>query len=146
MWIEISEDTITALRAQGWSTTWGGGRGHLISPEGRRYPLRKSIAPLSIYVMHAIGTTRFKVGLTRDEKTRRRGLQSGSAFKLALVCVVSIETAESEREAHALLARWHIHGEWFDLGDRAEAFLDAVRPCETWAELRTGLERVEGTF
>jgi len=34
-----------------------------------------------------------------------------------------------ENQAHRLLARWRIHGEWFDLGDKAELFASRVSIC-----------------
>jgi len=34
-----------------------------------------------------------------------------------------------ESQAHRLLARWRIHGEWFDLGNQAEAFERGILRC-----------------
>src|SRR5262249_27258003 len=102
-----------------------------------------SILPINLYVAHAVGTSRFKIGATRrDVELRKRDLQTGSAFKLEFICMVEAAMGKSESEAHARLKRWATHGEWFDLGEHADAFRRRVSCCETEADLFAALDDV----
>ncbi|MEM9926692.1 MAG: GIY-YIG nuclease family protein [Cyanobacteria bacterium P01_D01_bin.50] len=73
-----------------------------------------------IYIVHAIGTNRYKIGLTRrDVETRFRELNSSqSAYPLELMGSISTwNVAEVERELHQRFANYRVHGEWFEFTD-----------------------------
>ncbi len=67
-----------------------------------------------IYVFHAQGTPRVKLGVTRNIEGRRRGLQTGCPYKLVLLakwlCPPSIE-----KRLHSHFAAYRREGEWFEL-------------------------------
>jgi len=135
MWIDLKEGCLPELLAKGWSINNGNGKTYLVAPDGMRLPMRKSPAALNLYVAHALDSTRFKVGVTREGERRRRALQTGSPFKLEFICIVEIESQEVETKAHDLLLRWHCHGEWFDLRQQANAFRRAVQRCQEVTEV-----------
>jgi T5orf172 domain len=91
------------------------------------FPTKKEGRPnQKLYVARADKSSLFKVGISNDPKSRLREMQVGSSARL-LVVKASAASIEHEREAHRLLAPWHSHGEWFDLGSRAEPFVRRVR-------------------
>jgi hypothetical protein len=143
MWVEIDEE---AHLAAGWKFASRGKKKGLvwaIAPNGMRYPGIETPSPLNLYVVHALDTTRFKVGVTRGGgETRRRDLQVGSPFKLEFICMVEIESQEVETRAHDLLLRWHCQGEWFDLGHQANVFRRAVHRCQQATEVLDVFDRL----
>ncbi len=73
-----------------------------------------------IYIIHAIGTNRYKIGLTRrDVETRFKELNSKqSAYPLEnIVNIYTLNVAEVERELHQKFANYRVHGEWFIFTD-----------------------------
>jgi hypothetical protein len=80
-----------------------------------------------LYVVHAKGSTRFKLGISRNVKARMSDLQVGSSVPLDLITTTKIESVEEERRAHRVLAQWRCHGEWFDLGAGSDDFLQEIR-------------------
>jgi hypothetical protein len=99
---------------------------------GKRKPKGKS----KLYVIRATGTTRVKIGLAVKPTSRMSDLKVGSCMPLELISAMEIVAAEIERELHRALAPWHSHGEWFDLGADADAFLAKVRSDGLFAALR----------
>jgi Meiotically up-regulated gene 113 len=89
-----------------------------------------------LYVIRATGITQFKFGLTVQPRSRLSDLKVGSCLPVELVSAIEIVAAEIERVLHRALAPWHSHGEWFDLGADAEAFLAKVRSDGLFAALR----------
>jgi hypothetical protein len=69
--------------------------------------------PIVLYVVHAKGGTRFKIGITRDPKCRLGDLQVGSSVPLELVSTTNVASVDEERHAHRVLAQWRGQGEWF---------------------------------
>ena len=135
MWIELTENCLSELRDEGWSVTHGKGNHYLVAPNGTRYPLSKSRGATNLYICHASGTTLFKVGIAEKPKTRLRTLQTGSSHRLEMICTVEVPLRSAEAQAHGLLDYWREHGEWFDLGSRAEQFIRALKDCRTEADL-----------
>lgn len=82
----------------------------------------------TIYLVEGGG--RFKIGITKATKptARLRGLQTGSPVKLRLVYSAFVaDSVAAESLAHGLLARFRLHGEWFECSeDRARSILDTV--------------------
>jgi hypothetical protein len=109
---------------------------------GKRKPKGKP----RLYVVHATGTTRFKIGLAIKPRLRLSGLKTGSCMPLELVSTIEIVAAEIEHELHHALAPWHSHGEWFDLGADTDAFLAKVRSDGLFTALRTLREPPESTL
>jgi hypothetical protein len=148
MWIELTENCLPELLAKGWSVSYGK-KSYLISPEGIRYELdesscelrksRRGQAPLNLYVIQARGSARFKIGISETPTERLRTMQIGSPLDLELVCAVAIESRKVEALAHELLANQHHRGEWFDLGEHAEAFRAKVEKCQAAKDVLTML-------
>lgn len=80
----------------------------------------------TIYLIEAGG--RFKIGITKSMKLRLVTLQTGSPLPLRLVnSAFVVDSAAAERLAHGLLARFRLHGEWFECTEeRAQAVLTTV--------------------
>jgi Meiotically up-regulated gene 113 len=80
-----------------------------------------------LYVIHAVGSTRFKLGISRDPKRRLGALQCGSPLPLAIASTTKVTSVDDERHAHQVLAQWRSQGEWFDLGSASDSFLQGIR-------------------
>ena len=82
--------------------------------------LRSHAAPTSampyIYVIKG-DHERVKIGVTKAPETRLTQLQTGSSSKIdyAFLAPVSGDPYALEKEAHAMLARSRLNGEWFDV-------------------------------
>lgn len=72
-----------------------------------------------IYVIHAVGTNRYKIGRSTEPKTRLRQLsQKQSPYPLELIEKFwSIDTITDEQGLHRSLAGFRVHGEWFEFED-----------------------------
>lgn len=70
-----------------------------------------------IYMVRAIGTNLYKIGITSNSVSGRiKGIQTSSPHKLELVCSVFAKNHEQrEAELHTLLADKRTSGEWFCL-------------------------------
>ena len=143
MWIEASEDCLPALQSKGWSLTHGNGKTYLVAPDGMRLPVCKPPAACKLYICHARGSTRFKVGISTRPKDRRNDLQTGSAFPLEMIFSADVPSRDVEIRAHDLLVRWHSHGEWFDLKEKAGNFRRVLGHCKTASEVLDLLGRLE---
>ena len=70
--------------------------------------------PGFVYVIHATGTNRIKIGYSASPKDRLAQLQTGSPFPLQmLVCWPG--SVERERRAHRYLSQFRQSGEWFEV-------------------------------
>jgi hypothetical protein len=135
MWIETSEETLSELRSKGWSLASGNGKKYLSAPDGMRLEVVKTPGLSNLYVCHARGSSRFKIGVAEQPKRRKRELQTGSPLWLDMIFTAEISSREAETRAHRLLVLSNSHGEWFDIGGRAEQFRRAVQGCQTIADL-----------
>lgn len=72
-----------------------------------------------VYLIHAIGTSRFKIGLTQQGRMDKRFQElngSQSPYRLELVRVIDVmDRFEVEAELHRRFKRDRKHGEWFEL-------------------------------
>lgn len=70
-----------------------------------------------IYMVRAIGTDLYKIGVTAESVNRRiKGIQTSCPHKLELVCsVLADDYIRRESELHALLKDKRTSGEWFSL-------------------------------
>lgn len=80
----------------------------------------------TIYLVEGNGM--FKIGIAKSAKARLSSLQTGSPVKLRLVHHALVQDcSEAERLAHGLLARYRLHGEWFQCTeDHALSILKTV--------------------
>lgn len=87
-----------------------------------------------IYIVHAIGTNRYKIGLTRrDVETRFKELNSRqSPYPLELMgSILAWNVAEVERELHQRFANYRKHNEWFEFTDEEfEQVVNIVKQYE----------------
>jgi hypothetical protein len=76
-----------------------------------------------------------KIGFTdRPIEKRLKSMQTGSWEPLA-VALVLMGGRKQEREYHRRFKKWHVHGEWFRMGDEIKDFL-SPRRRELLKELR----------
>lgn len=76
-----------------------------------------------IYLVESNGL--FKVGKAISVEQRIRGLQTGSPYKVNLVCKFKSENySEDERKIHKLLSEFSIRGEWFAIPAKKIESLD----------------------
>lgn len=67
----------------------------------------------TIYLVE--GSGRFKIGIMKSMRARLTSLQTGSPLALRLVhSAFVMDSSAAERLAHGLLARFRLHGEWFE--------------------------------
>ncbi len=71
----------------------------------------------NLYVIHAAGTSQYKIGITsRSVADRLKALQTGNPVKLEVVRSYHFtDAARVERELHKRLALFRSNGEWFAL-------------------------------
>lgn len=67
-----------------------------------------------VYVIHALGTSRVKIGYSADPEKRLRELQTGSPFELRLLAKWP-GSLDSELSAHRAFADHRCVGEWFEV-------------------------------
>jgi len=72
--------------------------------------------PECVYLIRAIGSDMFKIGIAGDPSFRLKGLQVGSPLKLAISRVYFCSNpAGMEIRLHHRFKRYHSHGEWFEV-------------------------------
>jgi len=67
-----------------------------------------------VYVIHAVGTNRIKIGYTTDLKARLRSLQTAAPFPLQMLANWP-GTEARERRVHRYLSQFRKVGEWFEV-------------------------------
>jgi hypothetical protein len=67
-----------------------------------------------VYVIHAVGTNRVKIGFSDNPHRRLNDLQTGSPFPLTLVGLRE-GTMKTERAIHEYFEDRRIQGEWFEV-------------------------------
>jgi hypothetical protein len=71
-----------------------------------------------IYLIHAVGSNRYKIGLASDIPKRMSQLSKQSAFPLALIAShPSNNMPRDEGNWHKVFEKQRVHGEWFELSD-----------------------------
>lgn len=69
-----------------------------------------------IYLIHAIGTSRFKIGRSINPISRYETLRGQSPYPLQIISVVpSLDAITDEAALHEHYSTSRVHGEWFDL-------------------------------
>ena len=72
--------------------------------------------PGYLYLVRALGTDRFHIGLTNQIERRFDDLQRNSPFPLKLIIsAYSPNPQAQELRLHKLFGQWRLHGEWFEL-------------------------------
>lgn len=86
---------------------------------------------MHVYVINAVGTDLYKIGLTRRPLTERIAqLQTACPYDLELAFAIKAKRADSlEREIQRFCAPWHRRGEWYELphdflGEILQSFTD----------------------
>lgn len=73
---------------------------------------------MEVYIIKAIGTSLYKLGIAENAQERKCQLQTGSPFRLKLVFRLESEKAlKIEQRVHSVFSIFKVHGEWFDLKD-----------------------------
>ena len=71
-----------------------------------------------VYLIHAMGTKRYKLGRSLDVNKRLQSLGQQCPFPLKLLAsAYVIDYIKEEKRLHTLAKQYHAHGEWFDLPD-----------------------------
>lgn len=94
-----------------------------------------------IYLIHAVGTKRFKIGFAIDPERRLRHLSTGSPFQLELLAVRK-GPQHHEAQMHRYFAEYRVNGEWFEPRRSAEAFVEMF---EQWQPIWTDWHDYEVT-
>lgn len=82
-----------------------------------------------VYLVHASGSSLFKIGYSRDPERRLKSLQTANGAELKLACVYESRWApKMERTLHRTYASSRASGEWFELSDADVASF--ARECE----------------
>lgn len=69
-----------------------------------------------VYLIHAEGTKRYKIGFSNDVPQRMRELQTSSPVDLSLI-MARCGSREMEKRLHARFAEFRKCGEWFEFDD-----------------------------
>jgi hypothetical protein len=84
-----------------------------------------------VYVFHATGTNRYKIGYTTDVEQRMMTLQVGCPYPLELVELRVVPDGYTvEQEIHTELADYRKQGEWFEVSNYATIRIAIVRRCQ----------------
>lgn len=68
-----------------------------------------------LYCIREKDTGNIKVGISSNPQSRLSSIQGGNSSELELVsCIPTDDPKRDEAAAHALLAEFHIHREWFE--------------------------------
>jgi hypothetical protein len=71
-----------------------------------------------LYIIRAIGTKHYKIGISNKVEERLQGLQTGSQFQLEIIKKFKcINKALIERKIHIYLKNKKMRGEWFKLSE-----------------------------
>ena len=88
-----------------------------------------------VYLINAVGTTFYKIGMSNsDLKSRIGSMQCGCPFKMIVIKTIRINeknTRSIERKIQNKFITHRVHGEWFDLrGERLESVIDVMDEFE----------------
>ena len=84
-----------------------------------------------LYLVRALGTDLYKIGVARDVHKRMHGLRTACPLELEIVHTVE-GTHVHERHLHAALDKWRVRGEWFQLdAEWREIAISAMNIIET---------------
>lgn len=67
-----------------------------------------------VYIIHAVGTNRIKIGFTADLKRRLKALQTAAPYPLQMLASWP-GTEARERRVHRYLSQFRKVGEWFEV-------------------------------
>ena len=89
--------------------------------------------PECVYLIWAIGSDMFKIGIARDPSSRLKNLQVGSPLKLAISRIYFCSNpADMEVKLHSRFKKYHSHGEWFEVKSAtAIALFDRVTKTQS---------------
>lgn len=93
-------------------------------PQIRKLPKLASSIPGYVYLALAEGTNRYKIGVSENPSNRIKQLNEQLAFKITQIHQIAAkDMVESERWLHQLFANRRIHGEWFELDQKAVDYI-----------------------
>ncbi len=67
-----------------------------------------------VYIAHAVGTDRYKIGWSVDVCSRISHLQTGCPYLIEVLGVIDTEQ-DVEKQLHILWGEYQVQGEWFCL-------------------------------
>lgn len=68
-----------------------------------------------VYLIHAVGTKRYKIGRSINPMSRLEVLKVQSPYPLKVIRTIwTVDAVEDERKAHENLKNYRVHGEWFE--------------------------------
>ena len=69
-----------------------------------------------VYLVHALGTKRYKIGRTTNPDKRMETLKHCSPFPLKLLGILQTDNfVLEEKRLHKIASSYRVHGEWFEL-------------------------------
>lgn len=86
-----------------------------------------------VYLIHATGTNRYKIGRSVNPVARHQTLQNQSPYPLKIVdSFWTLDAIADEAHFHELHKERRVHGEWFDFG-RSVKWLSSLKDNPVWA-------------
>ena len=71
-----------------------------------------------VYLIHAVGTRRYKIGRSVNPLARLETLKGQSPYPLQVIWTRwTFDAVEDERRAHQALAEYRVYGEWFEFDE-----------------------------
>ena len=85
-----------------------------------------------MYIMRAMGTTFFKIGVTKSPSSRLNAVNTHCPFRVKYVDVINTspsDVLEVEWETHELFRENRMNGEWFNLEPfKIKNFVELIYP------------------
>lgn len=92
-----------------------------------------------VYLIHAEGTKRYKIGRSVNPVSRHAVLQGQSPYPLKIItCGWTVNSVNDEKWAHESLGKHRVYGEWFELellgedGKKVSGSLESARIAVEW--------------
>jgi len=83
-----------------------------------------------VYLLHAEGTNRYKIGWSKCVNSRVDTLQTGCPYPINVIIVMD-STEDGERWLHRRFAQYRVCGEWFELPEEIVTWLASLKPATT---------------
>ncbi len=82
-----------------------------------------------IYLIHAEGTNRYKIGRSVNPIARAADIQKQSPYQLKIISAWTLDAPTDEAKLHKRYADWRIFGEWFELDQLLEG-IEGYKVCD----------------
>lgn len=125
-WIEQFEE----FTAQGYALPFPVGSDQMWRAEATP---EKAQPSQKVYFIGSVEMRCVKIGVTRNVDRRIAGLQTACPCELTIFAVIDGDKS-TERALHSQFAEHRRHGEWFELSDDIQDFIDRISADENGTE------------